>query len=558
MVRHYLALSQRNFGVDTGFYPLGSCTMKYNPKVNEQIARLPGFAETHPLQDPETVQGNLALMFELQQWLAEIGGFAGVSLQPSAGAHGEFTGLLMMRAYHRERGDLKRTRILIPDSAHGTNPASTTMAGFTAVELPSDARGNVDLEAVRAACDDTVAGIMITNPNTLGLFEEHIERGRAAGARVRRAGLRRRRQHERARRHRAARRSRLRRDALQSAQDLRDAAWRRRPGLPVRSASRRGSKDFLPGPVIESRATQADGARYVLAMPPKSIGRVSTFFGNFGMFVRAYAYIRRHGAAGLRANSEHAVLNANYLRVKLRDAFTVPFDRINMHEFVCRGAIEGTGVRALDVSKRLLDYGFHPPTNYFPLIVPEALMIEPTETESKPTLDAFVAAMQAIAQEAQSDPALVKGAPHETPVRRLDEVKAARELVLTDRAKTPRRRLRGKSAHGRTECGSSAQTHAALRRCTCGSARAWCRSPATTCRCNIPPASSRSTCIPAPPPACSTFRTWARSRCARAPGASRTPRARSRRWCPATSSGSPWAGSATRCSPTPRAACSMT
>jgi glycine dehydrogenase subunit 2 len=432
VVRHYHALSQRNFGLDSGFYPLGSCTMKYNPKVNEEIARLPAFAEAHPLQELETVQGNLALMYELQQWLAEIGGFAAVSLQPAAGAHGEFTGLLMIRAYHRARGDLGRTRILIPDSAHGTNPASTTMAGFTAVELPSDARGNVDLEAVRVACDDSVAGIMMTNPNTLGLFEENIDQvvhlvhdcgglvyGDGANMNAL-AGI--------------ARPGDLGFDVMHYNLHKTFATPHGGggPGAgPVGVSAR--LKDFLPGPVIALEG-EGEDARYTLDQPKQSIGRVSTYFGNFGMFVRAYAYIRRHGAAGLRANSEHAVLNANYLRVKLRDSFVVPFDRFNMHEFVCRGAIEGTGVRALDVSKRLLDYGFHPPTNYFPLIVPEALMIEPTETESKPTLDAFVAAMREIAREAQSDPALVKGAPHETQVRRLDEVKAARELVLTDRS----------------------------------------------------------------------------------------------------------------------------
>jgi glycine cleavage system P protein (glycine dehydrogenase) subunit 2 len=429
VVRHYLALSQRNFGVDSGFYPLGSCTMKYNPKVNEEIARIAAFAEAHPLQDLATVQGNLALMFELQQWLAEIGGFAGVTLQPAAGAHGEFTGLLMMRAYHRERGDDKRRRILIPDSAHGTNPASATMVGFTAVELRSDARGNIDLEAVRSACDDTVAGIMMTNPNTLGLFEEHIEEvvglvhgcgglvyGDGANMNAL-AGI--------------ARPGDLGFDVMHFNlhKTFSTPHGGGGPGAGPVGVSER-LVDFLPGPLIARK-----GDSYGLAEPAKSIGRVSTFFGNFGMFVRAYAYIRRHGGAGLRANSEHAVLNANYLRVKLRDAYVVPYDRINMHEFVCEGAIEGTGVRALDVAKRLLDYGFHPPTNYFPLIVPEALMIEPTETESKPTLDAFAAAMRAIAQEAKSDPALVKSAPHETPVRRVDEVKAARELILTDRVK---------------------------------------------------------------------------------------------------------------------------
>ena len=432
-MRHYTALSLRNFGVDTGFYPLGSCTMKFNPKVNEVIARLPGFAEAHPLQDPESVPGNLALMFWLQQWLAEIGGFAAVSLQPAAGAHGEFTGLLMMRAYHQARGDARRTRILIPDSAHGTNPASTTMAGFSSVELPSDKRGNIDLDAVRAACDNTCAGIMMTNPNTLGLFEEQI--GEVVRLVHDCGGL-----------------------VYGDGANLNAVAGIVRPGDlgvdvmhfnlhktfstphggggpgsgPVGVSAR--LEDFLPGPIV-ARVSEGEAARYELAMPALSIGRVSTFCGNFGMFVRAYAYIRQHGAAGLRQNSEHAVLNANYLRVKLRDSFKVPYDRVNMHEFVCQGAVAETGVRALDVSKRLLDHGFHPPTNYFPLIVPEALMIEPTETEAKPTLDAFVAAMQAIAREARDEPALVKAAPHETPVRRVDEVKAARELILSDRTK---------------------------------------------------------------------------------------------------------------------------
>ncbi|HKD27738.1 MAG TPA: aminomethyl-transferring glycine dehydrogenase subunit GcvPB [Xanthobacteraceae bacterium] len=433
VVRHYLALSQRNFGVDSGFYPLGSCTMKFNPKVNEAIANTAGFSETHPLQPLETVQGNLVLMFELQQWLAEIGGFAAVSLQPCAGAHGEFAGLLMMRAYHRERRDFKRTRILIPNSAHGTNPASSTMAGVTAVELPSDRRGNIDLEAVRAACNDELAGIMMTNPNTLGLFEEHIEEVvqlvRACGGLVYGdganmnavVGI--------------ARPGDLGFDVMHYNLHKTFATPHGGGGPgsgPVGASAR--LKDFLPGPIVE-KAQDPDGPVYRLAMPAKSIGRVSAFLGNFGMFVRAYAYIRQHGAAGLRANSEHAVLNANYLRVKLRDTFTVPFDRMNMHEFVCRGAIDGTGVRALDVSKRLLDYGFHPPTNYFPLIVPEALMIEPTETEAKPTLDAFIDALKAIAKEAHSDPAKVKGAPYRTPVSRLDEVKAARELMLSDRTK---------------------------------------------------------------------------------------------------------------------------
>ena len=434
VVRHYVALSRRNFGVDSGFYPLGSCTMKFNPKVNEAIARFEGFAEAHPLQDLDTVQGNLALMWDLQRWLAEIGGFAGVSLSPCAGAQGEFAGLLMMRAYHRARGDDARTRILIPDSAHGTNPASTTMAGFTAVEIASDHRGNIDLAAVAAACDGTTAGIMITNPNTLGLYEEAIEDvvrlvhgcgglvygdGANMNAIV---GI--------------ARPGDLGFDVMHFNlhKTFSTPHGGGGPGAGPVGASGR-LRAFLPGPVIE----KDDGPErpfYRPAMPEQSIGRLTPWFGNFGMFVRAHAYIRQHGAAGLRANSEHAVLNANYLRVLLRDDYTVPFDRINMHEFVCRGAIGGTPVRALDVSKRLLDYGFHPPTNYFPLIVPEALMIEPTETETKPVLDAFAAAMKAIANEARENPATVTEAPHTTPLKRLDEVRAARDLVLTDRSGT--------------------------------------------------------------------------------------------------------------------------
>jgi glycine dehydrogenase subunit 2 len=306
------------------------------------------------------------------------------------------------------------------------------MAGFTAVEIPSDRRGNIDLTAVRAACDDTVAGIMITNPNTLGLFEEPIEEivrlvhdcgglvyGDGANMNAN-AGI--------------VRPGDLGFDVmhLNLHKTFATPHGGGGPGAgPVGVSAR--LKDFLPGPVIEMEPG-AGGPSWRLAMPAKSIGRVSPFFGNFGMFVRAHAYIRQHGAAGLKANSEHAVLNANYLRVRLRDAFAVPFERTCMHEFVCRGAIDGTGVRALDVSKRLLDHGFHPPTNYFPLIVPEALMIEPTETEAKPTLDAFVAAMKAIAKEAREDPATVRTAPHRTPLRRLDEVRAARELVLSDRA----------------------------------------------------------------------------------------------------------------------------
>jgi glycine dehydrogenase subunit 2 len=435
VIRHYLRLSQRNYGVDSGFYPLGSCTMKYNPKICEEIARLPGFAETHPLAATEHVQGNLALMHDLQTWLAEIGGFAGVSLQPAAGAHGELTALLMIRAYHADRGQHQRDQVLIPDSAHGTNPASTTMAGFIAVEIPSDERGNIDIGALRVACTERVAGLMITNPNTLGLFEEHIEEviGLVHGC----GGL-----------------------VYGDGANMNALIGILRPGDlgvdlmhynlhktfatphggggpgsgPVGAA--RHLIDYLPGPIVASTRRSKGGesdVQFAFAMPSRTIGRVASRHGNFGMLVRAYAYLRLVGAQGLRDSAMHAVLNANYLRVCLRDSFKVPFDRTCMHEFVCEGRVENSPVRALDISKRLIDYGFHPPTNYFPLIVHEALMIEPTETETKPTLDAFVRTMRAIAGEARSNPELLLSAPHVAPTGRLDEVKAARQLVLNDR-----------------------------------------------------------------------------------------------------------------------------
>jgi glycine dehydrogenase subunit 2 len=437
VMRHYLRLSQRNFGVDSGFYPLGSCTMKYNPKTSEAMARLDGFAHSHPLQDTDTVQANLGLMYRLQEWLKEIGGFAAVSLQPAAGAHGELTGLLMMRAYHRVRGDEGRTQILIPDSAHGTNPASTSMAGYTVLQIPSDDRGNIDLEAVRAACDESVAGIMLTNPNTLGLFEEQIDEvtrlvhgcgglvyGDGANMNALTGVIR----------------------PADLGVDIMHYNLHKTfstphggggPGSgPVAAVP--ALADHLPGPIVavDPASDAGPSPRYHLAEPPHSVGRVCTFHGNFAMIVRAYAYIRMHGAEGLRSNALHAVLNANYLRVRLGDTYPVPFDRVTMHEFVCQGRVEGSGVRALDIAKRLIDYGFHPPTNYFPLIVPEALMIEPTETESRETLDAFIDALKRIAVEAVDDPALLESAPHTTPVGRLDEVRAARRLVLCQRPVT--------------------------------------------------------------------------------------------------------------------------
>jgi glycine dehydrogenase subunit 2 len=432
VVRHFTRLSQLNYSIDTGFYPLGSCTMKYNPKVNEATARFPGFSQLHPLQPIETIQGALLVMFELQEMLKEIGGFAGVSLQPAAGAHGELTGVLIIRAYHEARQDTKRTKILIPDSAHGTNPATSAMSGLEVVQLSSDARGNVDLEALRAECDDTLAGLMLTNPNTLGLFDENIEEVirmvHAAGGLVygdganmnALLGI--------------ARPGDLGFDVLHYNlhKTFSTPHGGGGPGSgPVGVADH--LVDFLPGPVIDVIESGDDELPplYGPVYPPKSIGRVKSFFGHFGMMVRAYTYIRMHGPDGLRKVSEYAVLNANYLMASLKDVYPLPYDRTCMHEFVLEGRLpDTTDIHALDIAKRLMDYNFHPPTNYFPLIVHEALMIEPTETESKEILDAFVDAMRRIAEEARAQPELLKEAPHFTPVGRVDEVKAAKELVL--------------------------------------------------------------------------------------------------------------------------------
>jgi glycine dehydrogenase subunit 2 len=429
VVRHYTRLSHLNYSVDTGFYPLGSCTMKYNPKINEEVARLAGFAHLHPYQDEESAQGALFLMYHLQEFLKEIGGFAGVSLQPAAGAHGELTGVLMMRAYHLDRGDGERDVILVPDSAHGTNPASTTMSGLRVVEVPSDGRGNVDLNALRAACDEhgeRLVGMMLTNPNTLGLFDEHVEQ--IAALVHERGGL-----------------------LYGDGANMNALLGIARPGdlgfdvlhynLHKTFSTPHGGGgpgsgpvgvspslvDFLPSPVVG----QIDNLTYTFVSPPKSIGRVKAFYGHFGVMVRAYTYIRMLGARGLRRAAEYAVLNANYLMSLVKDTYWVPYDRTCMHEFVCEGRVpDAPDVQALDISKRLIDYGFHPPTNYFPLIVDEALMIEPTETESKETLDAFAKVLLRIAEEASTQPDLLHDAPHNAPVSRLDEVRAAREMVL--------------------------------------------------------------------------------------------------------------------------------
>lgn len=432
VVRHFTRLSQLNYAIDLGMYPLGSCTMKYNPKVNEDAARLPGFAFAHPLQPVDTVQGSLALMYELQEMLKEIGGFEAVSLQPAAGAHGELTGVLMIRAYHHSRNQDHRNKILIPDSAHGTNPATSAMAGMVVIQIPSDERGNVDLDVLRSHCDDTLAGLMLTNPNTLGLFEENIleiarlvhEAGGLVygdGANMNALlGV--------------ARPGDLGIDVLHYNlhKTFSTPHGGGGPGSGPVGASPRLA-EFLPGPIVVIQEAGDDDLAplYGFSMPAKSIGRVKGFHGHFGMFVRAYTYIRMHGASGLRQIAEYAVLNANYLRVKLKDTYSIPHDRVCMHEFVAEGHwSEAPDVHALDIAKRLMDYGFHPPTNYFPLIVPEALMIEPTETESKETLDAFTDALLKIAGEAHGEPDLLKTAPHITPVGRLDEVKAAKELVL--------------------------------------------------------------------------------------------------------------------------------
>ncbi len=439
LVRHYTHLSQMNYAVDTGFYPLGSCTMKYNPKVNEEAARLPGFVNTHPYQNVLTVQGNLQLMWELQEFLREIGGFAGVSLQPAAGAQGELTGLLMIRAYHRERGDAKRQVMLIPDSAHGTNPASTTMCGYKTVEIKSDARGNVDRDDLRAHCDDTVAGLMLTNPNTLGLFDEHVlevaELVHGCGGLLYGDGAN--------------------INALLGIVKPGDLGFDVMhynlhktfstphggggPGAGPVGASAALVR-YLPGPIV-SRVEVEDSLEaldeevpeyvYRWVMPEASIGRMKSFYGNFAVMIRAYTYICMLGAGGLRAVSENAVLNANYLLSKLKGLYPLPYDRTCMHEFVLSGRRrESPDIHTLDIAKRLVDYGYHPPTIYFPLNVPEALMIEPTETESKRTLDAFVEAMRQIAQEAEQNPQLLHEAPHKAAVRRLDEVRAARQPKL--------------------------------------------------------------------------------------------------------------------------------
>jgi glycine dehydrogenase subunit 2 len=432
IIRHFTHLSRLNYSIDSGMYPLGSCTMKYNPKVNEEAARLPGFALVHPLQPIETVQGSLVLMYQLQEMLKEISGFAGISLQPAAGAHGELVGVLIIRAYHQSRGETQRTRIIVPDSAHGTNPASCAMSGFDVVNVKTDANGNVDLAALQALCDDRLAGLMVTNPNTLGLFDQNIlkvvDMVHAAGGLVYGDGA-----------NMNAllgitRPGNLGIDVMHF--NLHKTFSTPHGGGGPGSGPVGVSEDlveFLPGPIVTmlEEGDEDLAPLYGLEMPARSIGRIKSFFGHFGMFVRAFTYIAMNGANGLREVAEGAVLNANYLMARLKGTYRVPYARTCMHEFVAEGMWRDIpDVHALDIAKRLMDYDFHPPTNYFPLIVHEALMIEPTETESKASLDAFADALLKIAEEARTNPQLLKDAPHTTPIGRVDEVKAAKDLVL--------------------------------------------------------------------------------------------------------------------------------
>jgi glycine dehydrogenase subunit 2 len=425
VLRHFTCLSQRNFAIESQFYPLGSCTMKYNPKINEAVARLPGFAQVHPLASPELLQGALALLHDLEQILAEISAMEYVSLQPSAGAQGELTGLMLIRAYLSEHGG-PRKKIIVPDTAHGTNPASSTLCGYDVVQITSSTRGVIDASVIEKVMDQDVAAVMITNPNTLGLFETQIE----AIAKVvhDKGGL-----------------------VYLDGANLNALMGIAKPGHmgvdvlhmnlhktfstphggggpgagPVAVKSQ--LRDYLPVPRIVKH-----GDKFELQDDrPKSIGRVRSFFGNFGVLVRAYAYILSLGGDGLEEASRMALLNANYIRKKLEKSYQIAYNEPCMHECIFTDRVQHkNGVTTLDIAKRLLDYGYHPPTIYFPLVVSGALMIEPTETETPETLDGFIDAMLQIAQESKEDPELVKNAPYSTPVRRLDEARAARKPVL--------------------------------------------------------------------------------------------------------------------------------
>ena len=431
IVRYFSQMSQSNFSIDHNFYPLGSCTMKYNPKLDDEMAGMPGMSEVHPSQPEASVQGALKLMYELQGLLIEMTGMAGASLAPMAGAEGELAGMLMTRAYHLANGDTGRTKVLIPDSAHGTNPASAAMAGFEVVPISSDDNGNTDIAALQAAVGDDLAGFMLTQPSTLGLFDTNILEVmrvvRGAGGIVYGDGAN--------------------LNALIGLVKLGDLGFDvvhsnlhktftqphggGGPGAgPVIAGER--LKPFLPSPVVELCKAPDGTTRYTLSTPPQSIGKMGAFHGNFGALVRAYSYIRTLGDEGIRSVSRDAIINANYILSQLRGYYDLPYDRHCMHEvvFSARNLKRAHGVSALDVAKRLIDYGIHPPTMYFPLIVEEALMIEPTETESKETLDYFIDVMKTIAREAAESPDLLHEAPHDTPNTRLDEANAARRPNL--------------------------------------------------------------------------------------------------------------------------------
>ena len=423
LVRHYTGLSRRNFGVDIGFYPLGSCTMKYNPKLNEEVAKLSGFTMLHPYAPSAFAQGNMQLMYELRRYLSEIFGMADFTLQPAAGAHGELTGVMIIKKHFEKKGQ-KRSNVLIPDTAHGTNPASVALCGFQVVTVRSNTEGGVDLEHLRELMTEDVAGLMLTNPNTLGLFERNIEE--VANIVHGKGGL-------------------LYCDGANANAfmgitrpgdlgfDINQLNLHKTFSTPHGCGGpgagplgvRKDLVPHLPLPRVVRK-----GRRYVWDEDfPDSIGRVRSFFGNFNVLVKAFTYIRSLGPEGLKRASENAVLNANYVKERLRPYYQIPYDRICMHECVFSGErqVKESGVHTTDIAKRLLDYGFHPPTIYFPLIVREAIMIEPNETESRETLDAFCDAMIAIAKEAKENPEMLKSAPHTTPVKRLDDVLAARK-----------------------------------------------------------------------------------------------------------------------------------
>ena len=431
VVRHYTNMSNNNFGVDTGFYPLGSCTMKYNPKINEEMAAHPQFTALHPLQNVETVQGALSAYYQLQRSLSEIAGMAEFTLNPFAGAHGELTGLMVIRRYHESRGDAKRTKIIVPDSAHGTNPASAAVCGLDVVEVKSKPDGRVDVEDLKPLLDDTIAGMMMTNPNTLGLFENNI-----------------------------AEIAKLVHDCgglmYYDGANLNPMLGKCRPGdigfdvmhinlhktfsTPHGGGGpgsgpigvREGLEEFLPNPRVTCEFDEDGMVDYKIEMGEESLGCISGFLGNFGVMMRALAYIVTLGSDNLKWVGPLATLNANYIKESLKDCYELPIEGVCKHEFVFDGLKDkSTGVTTLDVAKRLLDYGYHAPTIYFPLLFHQALMIEPTESESKETLDGFIAVMRKIAQEAAENPELVKTAPHSTPVHRLDDTKAALKQIVT-------------------------------------------------------------------------------------------------------------------------------